>query len=79
MSQPVQNLSKFQKIFGVISWQVTSLVGVDVSRGAEDTLAVHGTGRPSDKTPAPATCWLRHSSWEYWQQRLLHQRYKALT
>ena len=27
----------------------------------------HWTSRPSNKTPAPATCWSRHSSRGYWQ------------
>ena len=50
-----------QKFFGVIIWQVSSLVGEDVSRDAEDSLAGYGAGRPSNKTPVLATCWSRHS------------------
>jgi len=42
-----------QKFFGVISQQVTSLVGGDVFRGVEDSIA-GGTGRSSNKTPVPA-------------------------
>jgi len=65
MSQPVQNLSKFSfriKSFSAFSVHKRPLVGEDVSHGAEDSLTGHGTGRPFNKMPAPATGWSRHSS-----------------
>jgi len=72
MSQPVQNLSKFSfriKSFSALSVDRRLLLSVRrlVGHDAEDSLAGHGAGWPSNKTPAPATCWSSHSSWEYWR------------
>jgi len=70
MSQPVQNLSKFY--FRIKSFSALSVDRRCTPEESEPRLEFsksipQWTGRPSNKTPARATCWSRHLSRDCWQ------------